>query len=454
MIDVIVLAAGKGTRMKSSLPKVLNTIGGKSMVEHVIDSASFINNARVHLVVGHQADKLKEALSHREINFVEQAQQLGTGHAVQMALPDIQPWGVSLILYGDVPLISASTLQQLIKLVDETSLALLTVHMEDPTGYGRIVRDRDDNAIAIVEHKDADAGQLAIHEINTGIMAVNNEDLVKYLPKLENNNRQGEYYLTDLIAMAVADGKNIRTVEPDSPEEVLGVNTRLQQAELERYYQYNQAQKLLESGTHLLDPNRIDVRGELVCDDGVSIDANCIFEGKVTLGENTVIESNCVIKNAVIGKGVVIKAFSHLEDVVINDGCDVGPYARLRPGTELANGAKIGNFVEVKKSKIGIGSKVNHLSYIGDAEIGEGTNIGAGTITCNYDGVNKHLTKIGDDVFVGSNTALVAPVEIESGSTIGAGSTITKSVPKDQLALTRPEQVHKSSWVRPTKKKS
>ncbi|MCE2028019.1 bifunctional UDP-N-acetylglucosamine diphosphorylase/glucosamine-1-phosphate N-acetyltransferase GlmU [Sessilibacter corallicola] len=453
MIDVIILAAGKGTRMKSPLPKVLNTIGGKPMVEHVIDSTKSIDNSRIHVIVGHGAAHLEERLAGQGVNIIHQEEQLGTGHAVQTALPQLQPWGVSLILYGDVPLISSNTLKQLIKLVDENSLALLTVHMDDPTGYGRIVRDRDDNVVAIVEHKDANAGQLAIHEINTGIMAVNNEDLNRYLPKLENNNIQGEFYLTDLIAMSVAEGKSVRTTEPDSPEEVLGVNNRNQQAELERYYQFVKANQLLDSGTHIFDPNRIDVRGELICGADVSIDVNCVFIGKVSLGNNVKIEPNCVIENCEIGDNTVIKAFSHLVDSKVETGCDVGPYARLRPGTELAANVKIGNFVEVKKSTIAEGSKVNHLSYVGDAEIGTGVNIGAGTITCNYDGVNKHKTTIGDDVFIGSNTALVAPVTVNNQATIGAGSTITKDVPEDNLAVTRSDQVHRSDWQRPVKQK-
>lgn len=452
MIDVIILAAGKGTRMKSPLPKVLNTVGGKPMVEHVIDSTRNIDNSKIHVIVGHGAAHLEERLAGQDVNIIHQEEQLGTGHAMQTALPHLQPWGVSLVLYGDVPLITSSTLRQLIKLVDENSLALLTVHMDDPTGYGRIVRDRDDNVVAIVEHKDANAGQLAIHEINTGIMAVNNEDLNRYLPKLENNNVQGEFYLTDLIAMSVSEGKSVRTTEPDSPEEVLGVNNRNQQAELERYFQYVKANQLLDSGTHIFDPNRLDVRGELNCGDDVSIDVNCVFIGKVTLGNNVKVEPNCVIENCQIGDNTVIKAFSHLVDSTIENHCDVGPYARLRPGTELAAKVKIGNFVEVKKSTIAEGSKVNHLSYIGDTEIGESVNIGAGTITCNYDGVNKHKTTIGDGVFIGSNTALVAPVEVKSQATIGAGSTITKDVPENTLAVSRSEQTQRDDWVRPTKK--
>lgn len=455
MLDIIILAAGKGTRMKSSLPKVLHSIGGKPLLAHVLTTAQALGNNHCHIVVGHGVEHVKATFSSESnIHFIEQKQQLGTGHAVQQVLPEITANSISLILYGDVPLISHQTLSRLINKVEKNTLGLLTVNLENPTGYGRIVRDGHGKVTSIVEQKDASEQQLAIKEVNTGIMAVNSEHLMQWLPHLSNANAQGEYYLTDIIAMAAADEIVINTEQPNHEWEVLGVNNRQQQVGLERIFQKNCADQLMVDGVTLLDPNRFDNRGQLSCGSDVVIDVNCVFEGENTLGNNVSIGPNCVIKNTVIGDNTVVHANSILENSQLANKCTIGPFARLRPGTELSAGAKIGNFVEIKKSSIGVGSKVNHLSYVGDTTLGSGVNIGAGTITCNYDGVNKHQTTIGDDVVVGSNTALVAPVSLEDGSTIGAGSTITKSVEKDCLALSRSKQTLLKSWVRPTKNTS
>ncbi|BFM09827.1 bifunctional UDP-N-acetylglucosamine diphosphorylase/glucosamine-1-phosphate N-acetyltransferase GlmU [Halioxenophilus aromaticivorans] len=452
MIDIIILAAGKGSRMKSQLPKVMQKLAGSTLIEHVLNTALKISGANIHVVLGHQSAKVSEVLEHYPVNRVYQEVQLGTGDAVACALPALQKYGISLVLYGDVPLISLTTIRDLVELVDENSLALLTTELEDPNGYGRIVRDKHDRVTAIVEQKDASDSQLAIGEINTGILAVRNEDLERWLPKLSNHNAQGEFYLTDIIAMAVADGREVRTTDPTQLFEILGVNDRIQQAQLERVFQEQYAHQLMLEGVTLLDPTRLDVRGNLVCEADVSIDVNCIFEGEVRIGNNVTIEGHCHIKNAIINDGCHIKAFTHIENAIIDSDCVVGPYARLRPGTQLFKNAKIGNFVETKNAVIGEGSKVNHLSYVGDAELGSDVNVGAGTITCNYDGVNKHKTVIGDNAFIGSNTALVAPVEVGKNATIGAGSTIGRSVPENSLAVTRAKQMHKADWPRPKKK--
>lgn len=451
-LKVVILAAGKGTRMKSVLPKVLQPLAGKSLLAHVVATAKKLNPAEIIAVVGHQAELVKQEFAAEGLVFVEQTEQLGTGHAVKQALPHINDDDLVLILYGDVPLTSLQTLENLTDLVTEQSpLALLTIELENPTGYGRIVREN--GAIqAIVEQKDASAEQLKINEINTGIMAVKGSHNQIWLQRLDNNNAQGEFYLTDIIAMAVADGFKVASSNPAAEIEVLGVNDKLQLQGLERQFQRIQADDLMRKGATLLDANRLDVRGEVELGIDVQIDANVIFEGKVKLGNNVKIHTNCVLKNVEVGDNTEIHPFSHLEDSEVGESCQIGPYARLRPGSKLAAKAKIGNFVETKNAQIGAGSKVNHLSYVGDTQMGAGVNIGAGTITCNYDGVNKHKTIIGDGVFVGSDTQLVAPVTIEAGATIGAGSTITKNAPADKLTLSRSKQLTMPGWQKPTKK--
>lgn len=450
--DIVILAAGQGSRMKSSLPKVLHAVGGKPMVKHVIDQARQIPDTQMHVVIGHGADQLRAALSTEQLNFAVQAEQLGTGHAVAQALPALAQSGVTLVLYGDVPLTQTATMQALVDSATEGQLGLLTVHLANPTGYGRIIRNSEGNVVAIVEQKDATPEQLAVTEVNTGIMAVPTALLREWLPKLSSNNAQGEYYLTDIIAMAAEQGVTIAAQHPSCEQEVQGVNNRVQLAELERWFQRQQAEQLMLNGATLADPARVDVRGNVDVAGDVIIDVNVVFEGQVTLGKGVVIEPNCVIRNSTIGENTRIRANSHIDDARIASSCDVGPYARVRPGTVLANQAKIGNFVETKKATIGEGSKVNHLSYIGDAVIGQQVNVGAGTITCNYDGVNKSLTEIGDGAFIGSNTSLVAPVKVGAGATVGAGSTITKAVDDSQLAVARGKQVNLSNWQRPVKK--
>ncbi len=437
--------------MKSDLPKVLHPIAGKPMVGHVIDTARQLTERQLHLIVGHGADTVQQQLGDQH-NYILQEQQLGTGHAVQQALPFIDDNSIVLILYGDVPLIAKDTVQKLIDQVNSHSMGLLTINLSNPTGYGRIVRATSGEVKAIVEQKDATEEQQNICEVNTGFMAVNSAHLEQWLPALSNNNAQGEYYLTDIIAMAQQEGIVINTVQPAAHWEVLGVNDRRQQAELERVYQTNLADALLKKGVTLRDPARFDCRGSITVGRDVIIDVNCIFKGDVVLGDGVTIGANSTIDNASIAAGSTIKENSMIQDSQLHEACTVGPYARLRPGTVLENGAKIGNFVEIKKAAIGAGSKVNHLSYVGDATLGRDVNIGAGTITCNYDGVNKHKTTIEDGVFVGSNSALVAPVTLEQRVTIGAGSTINKSVEKETLSLTRSPQKNIKNWKRPEKK--
>ncbi len=452
ILDIVILAAGKGTRMKSKLPKVLHNVAGTSMLAHVVNTANRLACDNLHIVTGHGGETVvKEFSNNSTINFISQEQQLGTGHAVQQCLEYLTEESITLILYGDVPLIKAATLQNLLSRVSNDSLGLLTVVMEDPTGYGRIVRNEQGIVQNITEQKDASVKDLAIKEVNTGIIAVKTQALKKWLPQLSNDNAQGEYYLTDIIAMAVADNIEVITQQPDQAWEVIGVNNRIQQAQLERIYQQQLSEELMEQGVSLLDPDRFDCRGELSCGNDVVIDINCVFEGNNRLGNGVLIGPNCLIKNATIADNTVVHANSVIEDTNIGSDCLIGPFARLRPGTVLKNNAKIGNFVETKKAMIGQGSKVNHLSYIGDAQLGEDVNIGAGTITCNYDGVNKHQTVIGDNVFVGSNTSLVAPLNLGSGATVGAGSTVNKNVDEDALALTRSPQKAIKNWTRPTK---
>ncbi|MDO7653670.1 MAG: bifunctional UDP-N-acetylglucosamine diphosphorylase/glucosamine-1-phosphate N-acetyltransferase GlmU [Porticoccus sp.] len=452
--DIIILAAGKGTRMKSTLPKVLHRLAGKSLLQHVIDSANNVQNANMIVVTGHGSEQVRSAASSEasEINYIEQTEQLGTAHAVQMAVPNLGSGGTSLILYGDVPLILPETILGMLSAVTDNSMSLLTVTLGDPTGYGRILRDESGQVTAIVEQKDASTEQLKVTEVNTGVLALKTEQLKQWLPQINNNNAQGEYYLTDLIALARNNGVSVETKQPQSAEEVEGVNNRIQLSTLERFYQKQQAEKLMVAGVTLADPGRIDVRGNLSTGNDNYIDINVVFEGNVTLGSNVTIGPNCLIIDSVIGDGVEIKANTVIEKSEIASLSVVGPFARLRPGTVLAENAKVGNFVETKNTQVGKGSKINHLSYVGDAELGEGVNVGAGTITCNYDGVNKHKTVMGDNSFIGSNSSLVAPVKIGKNATVGAGSTINKDVPDDQLGLTRASQRAISDWQRPTKK--
>lgn len=451
-LSVVILAAGKGTRMYSDLPKVLHRIAGKPMVQHVIDTATKSGAKNVHLVYGHGGELLKQTLRDDALNWVLQAEQLGTGHAMQQAAPFFADDEDILMLYGDVPLITLETLTRLRAAKPQGGIGLLTVKLDDPTGYGRIVRENG-AVVGIVEHKDATEAQRQINEINTGILVANGADLKRWLGKLNNNNAQGEYYITDVIAMAHQEGREVVAAHPDRLSEVEGVNNRLQLSRLERVYQAEQAEKLLLAGVMLLDPARFDLRGELTHGRDVEIDTNVIIEGQVTLGHRVKIGTGCVIKNSVIGDDCEISPYTVVEDARLDAACTIGPFARLRPGAELAEGAHVGNFVEMKKARLGKGSKAGHLSYLGDAEIGDNVNIGAGTITCNYDGANKHKTLIGDDVFVGSDTQLVAPVSVGNGATIAAGTTVTRDVAEHELVLSRVPQVHKQGWQRPVKKK-
>ena len=451
-MSVVILAAGKGTRMYSDLPKVLHTLAGKPMVQHVIDAAKGLGAQQVHLVYGHGGDRLKATLTDSTLNWVLQAEQLGTGHAMQQAAPAFADDEDIMMLYGDVPLISQATLQRLREAKPQGGIGLLTVVLDDPTGYGRIVREND-TITGIIEQKDASPAQLTIKEINTGILIANGGDLKRWLAQLTNNNAQGEYYITDIIALAHQEGRVINVVHPARISETDGVNNRLQLATLERTYQAEQAEKLLLAGVMLRDPARFDLRGTLTHGRDVEIDTNVIIEGQVTLGARVRIGAGCIIKNSVIGDDCEISPYSVIEDANLATACTVGPFARLRPGSELADAAHVGNFVEMKKARLGRGSKAGHLSYLGDADIGDNVNIGAGTITCNYDGANKFKTVIGDDVFVGSDTQLVAPVSIAAGTTIAAGSTIMKDVTQAGLVYNRKEQNHKADWQRPVKKK-
>ncbi|MBA2777826.1 bifunctional UDP-N-acetylglucosamine diphosphorylase/glucosamine-1-phosphate N-acetyltransferase GlmU [Billgrantia kenyensis] len=450
-LDVVILAAGQGTRMRSTLPKVLHRLAGKPMVGHVLDTARKLEAERLHVVVGHGAERVREALADFPVRFALQAEQKGTGHAVAQALEGLGN-GKVLVLYGDVPLIRRETLAKLLDQVSESRMGLLTVVLDDPTGYGRILRNAEGQAVAIVEQKDASERELEIRECNTGIMAMTAAQLKRWLPRLSADNAQGEYYLTDVIAMAAAEGITIATAQPGDAMEVEGVNNRLQMARLERAYQSRIAEELMLQGVALIDPARIDVRGSLTCGHDVEIDVGCVFEGEVELGEGVRIGPHCVIRDSHIGAETVIEPHSVIEGAVAAGHNRIGPFARLRPGTRLAVGAKVGNFVETKNAEVGEGSKINHLSYVGDARLGRGVNVGAGTITCNYDGANKHRTEIGDDAFIGSNTALVAPVSVGRSATVGAGSTISKDVPDNALAVSRGRQIGKADWVRPTKK--
>ena len=449
---VIILAAGKGTRMRSKLPKVLQPLAGQPLLGHVIQTAKQLQAQNIITIYGHGGDLVKDAFSHEQIQWVEQAEQLGTGHAVQVTLPILPQDGISLILYGDVPLVRQQTLEQLIAVSSETGIGMITLTVDNPTGYGRIVRENG-QIQAIVEHKDASDAQRQIQEINTGIYCVSNAKLHEWLPKLSNNNAQGEYYLTDIVEMAVAEGLEIASIQPEQAFEVEGVNDRIQLADLEREFQAQQALELMRQGVTLTDPKRFDLRGQLKVGQDVRIDINVIIEGDCELGDGVEIGAGCVLKNTKIAAGTKVQPYSIFDGAVVGEDTQIGPFARLRPGAKLANDVHIGNFVEVKNSSIGLGSKANHFTYLGDAEVGAGSNIGAGTITCNYDGANKHKTIIGDAAFIGSNSSLVAPVKIGNGATIGAGSVITRDVVDNALAFERAPQIEKADYQRPQKTK-
>ena len=450
--SVIILAAGKGTRMRSNLPKVLQPLAGRPLLRHVIETAKKLNAKNIITIYGHGGDKVKQAFEQENVQWVEQAEQLGTGHAVKVTLPVLPTDGVSLILSGDVPCITQETLEKLLAVSRETGIGLVTLTLNDAAGYGRIVRENN-KIQAIVEHKDANDAQRQIKEINTGIYCVSNAKLHQWLPKLSNKNAQGEYYLTDIVAMAIADGLEVASVEPELAFEVEGVNDRIQLAALEREFQSYQAKKLMQQGVHLIDPARFDLRGQLKVGQDVRIDINVIIEGDCEFGDNVEIGAGCIIKNTTIASGSKVQPYSIFDNAIVGEDAQIGPFARLRPGAKLANEVHIGNFVEVKNSSIGLGSKANHFTYLGDAEVGAGSNIGAGTITCNYDGANKFKTIIGDSAFIGSNSSLVAPVSIGNGATVGAGSVITRDVAENSLAFERSKQVAKENYQRPQKLK-
>lgn len=452
-LQVVVLAAGQGTRMRSGLPKVLHPIAGQAMVRHVIAAAAALNSQKTVAVVGHGAAVVESALADTGVQFVLQSPQLGTGHAVQMAFPALQSLpadGQVLILYGDVPLIQPATLKALLQAAGD-GVGLVTQHLDNPTGYGRIVRDGTGKVLCNVEEKDATDEQRKITEINTGILCLPAKHLAGWLGALSNQNAQGEYYLTDLLGMAVQAGVPVHTVNPQHDWEVAGVNSKVQLAVLERVWQRHQAEQLMIEGVRLADPARIDVRGTLTCGRDVGIDVGCVFEGTVVLEEGVQIGPYCVLRDVTVKAGARIEAFSHLNQAEVGPDAVVGPYARLRPGSTLGAGAHVGNFVELKNTQLGAGSKANHLAYVGDATVGERVNIGAGTITCNYDGVNKHRTVIEDDAFIGSDTQLVAPVTVGRGATLGAGTTLTKDAPADTLTVSRPKQLSLTGWQRPVK---
>ena len=451
MLEVIILAAGKGTRMRSAIPKVLHKLAGKPLLEHVVATARKLSPTKIHVVVGHGSEQVSAAVSGDDVTCHKQQNQLGTGHAVAQALPQCDPASNVLILFGDVPLMSAKTLQNLLASTTDAP-SVLAAHIPDPTGYGRVIRDAHQRFVEIVEEKDASEKQRAVQEVNTGVIAAPASLLTTLLSRVNNQNAQAEYYLPDVLGLAREDGMTVNVVVSEDPVEILGVNNRLQLEKLERILQERLAGELLLDGVAVADRRRLDIRGQLTCGEGVSIDINVVLEGDITLDDNVSIGANCVIRDANIGANTVIQPFSHIESAVIGTDCSIGPYARLRPGTDLGPGVRIGNFVETKNSTLGAGSKANHLAYIGDTTVGEGSNIGAGTITCNYDGANKFPTHLGDRVFIGSNSTLVAPVTIADGGFVAAGSVITKDVPTDDLAVGRAKQRNISGWQKPTKK--
>ncbi|HET7061436.1 MAG TPA: bifunctional UDP-N-acetylglucosamine diphosphorylase/glucosamine-1-phosphate N-acetyltransferase GlmU [Nitrosospira sp.] len=451
-LNIAILAAGLGKRMHSDQPKVLHRLAGKSLLVHVLETARALSPARICIIFGHGGEAVPKAIGDPSLTWVKQVPQLGTGHALMQALPYLGSEGATLVLYGDVPLIGLPTLERLVAIAGNDTLALLTVELGDPFGYGRIVRNAAGNIAAVIEEKDASNSERSIREVYTGITVIPNRYLHSWLHKLENNNAQKEYYLTDIVAMAVRDNVKVVAGHPDRAWEIAGINSKLQLAELERIYQKECASTLLEQGVTLADPSRIDVRGKLTCGADVEIDIGCIFEGRVDLADRVKVGAHSILRDVKIAAGSAIAPFSLIESTEVGENCRVGPYARIRPGTRLDNDVHIGNFVEVKNSAIEAGSKANHLSYIGDTVIGKRVNIGAGTITCNYDGANKHQTIIEDDVFVGSDTQLVAPVKVSKGSTIGAGSTITKDTPPETLTLSRARQTSIDGWRRPVKK--
>ena len=452
-MNIVILAAGPGKRMHSSTPKVLHRLAGRAMLAHVFDTAKQLSPKVICVVYGHGGELVRQAVEENGVVWVMQEPQLGTGHAVMQAAPHLDERWPTLVLYGDVPLIRAETLRQLVEAAGK-GLGLLTATLESPTGYGRILRNGK-KVVGIVEEKDASARQRALREINTGIVVAPTNKLKSWLAKLQNNNAQKEYYLTDIVSLAAKERVSVTAIQADASWEALGVNSRAELAELERIYQRRLAASLLEQGVALADPSRCDVRGSLACGRDVAVDVNCVFEGEVKLGDGVSVGANCVLKDVTVGPGTRVEPFCHLENADIGADCRIGPYARIRPGTRtrLADGVHIGNFVEVKASSIGAGSKANHLSYIGDSEVGRNVNVGAGTIVCNYDGANKHRTVIEDDVFIGSDTQLVAPVRVGRGATLGAGTTLTQDAPAGELTLSRVKQVSVPGWERPVKKK-
>ena len=450
-MNVVILAAGQGKRMRSDLPKVLHRLGGRPRLAHVLDTARALGAGKICVVYGHGGEAVREALDAGDLIWVRQEPQLGTGHAVLQTLTFLDAAAPTLVLYGDVPLIGAATLTRLLEAAG-SGLGVRTEDLDDPGGYGRIVRDPDGSILRIVEERDASDEERAIGEINTGFIAAPTAALRRWLPALGNDNAQGEYYLTDIVRLAIGEGLPVATAQPDAEWEILGVNSKVQLAELERIHQSRNALLLMEQGVTLLDPDRLDVRGELDCGRDVTIDVNCVFEGRVVLGDGVEVGAHCVLKNAVIGAGTRIAPFSHIEEAEAGLSCVIGPYARLRPGTRLGEDVHIGNFVEVKNSTVADRSKANHLAYVGDATVGRNVNVGAGTITCNYDGAHKHRTVIEDDVFIGSDTQLVAPVTVGRGATLGAGTTLTEDAPPDKLTITRVKQTTVPGWKRPVKK--
>ncbi|MDH5355769.1 MAG: bifunctional UDP-N-acetylglucosamine diphosphorylase/glucosamine-1-phosphate N-acetyltransferase GlmU [Gammaproteobacteria bacterium] len=452
-LSIIILAAGQGTRMKSSRPKVLHHLAGKPLLQHVVDASHRLNPDQIIVVIGHHADQVREQMVGQKLDFIIQHEQQGTGHAVAQCFGVLNQGNDILVLYGDVPMISPMTLEVMLKDTSDDAINILSFIAENPTGYGRIVRHENDNVIAIVEEKDASQEQKGIQESNSGIMYISGNHARNLVERLDNNNTQEEFYLTDVVKHAVDSGLKVSATICEDTEEVLGVNNQTQLAKVESLFRQKQAIKLMDAGVKLYDPNRIDIRGCLQVGSDVEIDINCVFIGDVVLGDHVKIAANCIIENSTIGSFSQIFPMTSIDTAFIGEKVSIGPFARVRPGTQCADGAKIGNFVETKKAQIGEGSKINHLSYVGDAEVGKGVNIGAGTITCNYDGVNKFKTIIEDDVFVGSGTQLVAPVKLARGATVGAGSTITRDTPADQLTLTRAKQLTVAKWSKPVRKK-